>query len=65
MTRPSGVSPRARHRGGRVADGVDDEALLAQPARQERAQLGIVLDDEQAEDRHSGREYDHRGPDRL
>ena len=34
------------------ADRDDLEALLAQAAAQQRAQLGVVLDDEQAEDRH-------------
>ena len=41
-----------RHRRGRIADRDDLEALLPQPARQHQAQLGVVLDDEQSEDRH-------------
>ena len=41
-----------RHRRGRIGDRDDLEALLAQAARQHQAQLGVVLDDEQSEDRH-------------
>ena len=52
MTSPSGGSSALRHRRGGVADRLDLEALLAQAARQQPAQLGVVLDDEQSEDRH-------------
>ena len=41
-----------RHRRGRIGHRDDLEALLAQPARQHQAQLGVVLDDEQSEHRH-------------
>ena len=52
MTSPSGGSSACAIAEAASADRDDLEALLAQPARQHQAQLGVVLDDEQSEDRH-------------
>ena len=52
MTSPSGGSSAWAIAEAASATAVDLEALLAQSARQHQAQLGVVLDDEQSEDRH-------------